>query len=276
MDNQDRISTGRRISQSAAKLNNRGVVQLESGDYKGAAETFKNASKAMIQVIAAVSVETQQRSTTGSLPMAATCSNDSSSAPGRKRQIPEDQETEQEQEKTVSSTPSPVVVEDEPSSKRTKTGRRISDTEIVPRSGHQNTPPTILARPLWIKRHKSATSQSAIILYNLSLSLHIVANNAASEDDKVPGLEQALQLYNMTRLMILKSNAREMLDSPVLLVTLHNALQIQHQLGKCVKELQSQQASWLQKLVRVCPEQYELFYLRLLSTCSSQSTAPVA
>jgi hypothetical protein len=277
MDNQERISASRRMSLSAAKLNNRGVVQLESGDYKGAAETFTISSNTMIQVIAVISVESQQRG--ACLPTGATSSNDTSSAPARKRQSPDDEESEQQQEHemTVSSTTPTVVLDKvEPSPKRAKAGHVDIDKVTVPRRCHQKKPPTILARPLLIRRHMSATSQSAVILYNLAMSLQMVANNAAREDDKVRLLEQALELYNMTRLMSLKSNGREMLESPVLFVTMHNMLQIQRQLGKCVKGLQSLQASWLQKLLRVCPEQYELFYLQLLSTSDSHTTAPVA
>jgi hypothetical protein len=90
MDNQERISASRRMSLSAAKLNNRGVVQLESGDYKGAAETFTISSNTMIQVIAVISVESQQRG--ACLPTGATSSNDTSSAPARKRQSPDDED----------------------------------------------------------------------------------------------------------------------------------------------------------------------------------------
>ena len=144
----------------------------------------------------------------------------------------------------------------------------------------------VIGRPLWMKNISDeaqqmtnfATTQTAIILYNSGLALHLNATHGAK---KQVMFERALELYSTAKKLILSSPASSAFESPVFLVALHNMMQLYHELGN--RTLAMSTSGELTKVLRllrasdaISEDQYEAFYLKLLAFAKTRCLAPAA
>jgi len=260
---------------SPVTLNNKGVLLLEAGKCEDAARCFKRASKMLMSAIS------HRQSLKSALPVSEhhdVTPPSQLAAPSATLEPLKESSTESLTESPKDKgIPQPVqnACEEPPRKRR----RRSSLTSSFPVPTHY------LGRPLWVqgkdKRQTplDSSSLSATLLYNLGLSFNMIAVRKTQDEGRAV-YTRALELYKMSSQIMLRGPMRVAIQSPVVLVALHNMIQV-HKLmeepeaaAKCQNEL----ANVLRLMGTSSPEaaHYEEFYIKFLSLPKADGMAAAA
>ena len=277
---QDLARTKTRICIAAVDLNNKGVLLLDACHYDEAEAFFKKAFKLMFQFLLRRLPEPVPENSRPELPLSETTSHDKPDGRALQRPIEVGNDSDAEKGgKSPAPSPSTLLPSVDLSTAPPHKKRRTMITDGISNSH-------VIGRPLWMKNISDeaqqmtnfATTQTAIILYNSGLALHLNATHGAK---KQVMFERALELYSTAKKLILSSPASSAFESPVFLVALHNMMQLYHELGN--RTLAMSTSGELTKVLRllrasdaISEDQYEAFYLKLLAFAKTRCLAPAA
>ena len=237
-------------------LNNKGVLFLEAGNCEHAACCFRDATQEILSAIPHMLPKLNALD----LPLDA------------------DHKTSFNVERCKSGETSkrkeiPVTVDDPKSRKRC----RLEEGNVA--RGLGVLPNHSLGRPLWIESVGGKNSSfgisylSAIILYNLGLTFHLIASsksNSNAEDTNMSELRKALVLYEMSLEITQRQPLHRLMQGPVVVVLLHNIMQVHGILDS--PDLFQLYRNKLSQLIRMIAAKggveevhYEEFYMKLLT-----------
>lgn len=218
-------------SRSPSFLNNKGVVFLDNERFEEAVDYFKTASSMIRNVI--TTHRNRIRSTKSSSCGGRTATS-ASLLPTKK--------TARAEEDTVRKCVSPLRQEGAPTWCRKK--RRRSSYVSARATLHVPETSYCLGRPLWVQHSSQSQEEqthhavdlislSATLLYNLGLCFHMVALRKRSTQAAKLVYERALEFYKMTIDLLMNaglprriSNNSRMRASPIIIVSLHNIVQV--------------------------------------------------
>lgn len=266
---------------TAIELNNEGVLHLDAGNYEKAAYSFKEASKLIFVLVAK-----ELQAAMASKPV----DNDEPQSQEAFEYRPQPQCVSPEKKSGQEKRKVPFATEQRESCEQTRPLKRARTAKFSRRSEDITSPCNVIGRPLWMKQPSKgkkgfrATTEAAIILYNLGLTFHLNAVRLGLGSKGQWMYRRSLDLYNMAKELILGSPATHAFESPVFLVALHNMAIVHSELRetKKVESMRKELAAVLRllrasNLVGVFHGRgYEGFYLKLLSLSNGNELAAAA
>ena len=298
----------------AINLNNQGVLHLDAGEYGKAAFAFKEASKLVLLMVAKElpvataataaeshrSTSTRTQATTKSTNHTAVDKTDKAqtTTTTQKRKMPANLATTttttvtlrpRKRARKTTDTPLPTTTPTATTPRKATPKQRQQQTKLPAMRGSKVF--HVSGRPLWMKKTTDgkrgfrATTEAAIVLYNLGLTFQLNAGRLANKPKSQQWMhKRSLDLYNMAKELILGSPATHAFESPVFLVALHNMANLHQELGdarrvaatrkEIAAVLRLLRASNLAGIVK--DRGYEGFYLKLLSLPPSDQLAAAA
>jgi hypothetical protein len=297
------------MTTTAAHLNNRGIRYLEDCDFKNAAESFKTASKHILKLTRRRREHQPKQAQSINIE---TFSRRISSDRNGLASIPHSN-IGQHQQQLLSGGSS--LFSSSSSSSSSSRSNDADDTCIGISCYQRRPPPSpvlvarqdvvvtssipahVIGQPLWMKIPSSLlpspssssdvigapsddpyiiSKQSAIIFYNLGLTFHISSWYTAGDSLSASLLSlKAIEMYKMAKKLVLAIPATSALQSPVLLVSLHNLamaffeLEKQSEGNECINELVKVLRLLSASSDLLGSKNYEEFYLKLLSVAKN-------